>query len=146
MTWRLRLQVSSSRLVENVGLSNKVRLFAGGWILESITSLYSLLHHYGNLSQLPNLKELSYLRLWKGIEKIFFYSVKRGTVLWLEWSFILVVVLFSPLKALLYGCRMISVVFTGRLDIHHWLLQGITKDIFGPKKIALKGIIRYFNN
>lgn len=49
------------------------------------------------------------------------------------------------LDSVFCDCGMMSVVLSGRLNVDHSLLQGITKDIFGPKKISLKDI-RYLNN
>lgn len=66
---------------------------------------------------------------------------ERGVfVFFFNYCFCLMLVLFFPLKVLLCNCRMMSVVLTGRLDADHSLLQGITKDTFGPKKISLKEI------
>lgn len=53
-------------------------------------------------------------------KEIFLQRNKRHCLVVRKEAFLLlVVVLFFPLKALLCDCRMMSVVFSSRLDVHH---------------------------
>lgn len=63
-----------------------------------------------------------------------------------EICFVLAVAGFVfSLESVFFDCGMMPVVLSDRVSVDHSLLQGITKDIFDPKKISLKHM-RYLNN